>query len=117
MESATNTQKKKANKKVILLLLDSLMHKPLQKAINNRDANTFQFFLEHGQYYPDMISPFPTMSVNVDSTLLTGVYADKHQVPGLVWFHKDEQRLINYGSHIRELLKLGLNKAMTDILF
>ncbi len=117
MESATNTQKKKANKKVILLLLDSLMHKPLQKAINNGDANTFQFFLEHGQYYPDMISPFPTMSVNVDSTLLTGVYADKHQVPGLVWFQKDEQRLINYGSHIRELLKLGLNKAMTDILF
>lgn len=104
-------------KRVILLLIDSLMTIPLQNAVRNGQARTFQFFIENGHFYSDVVSPFPTMSVNVDSTLLTGVYCDKHKIPGLVWYHLDEKRLINYGSHIRELMKLGLKQSMNDILY
>ncbi|GGB53507.1 alkaline phosphatase family protein [Fictibacillus barbaricus] len=105
------------NKRVIVLLLDSLMTAPLQKAISNGQAMTFKFLMDHGRFYPEVISPFPTMSVNVDSTLLTGVYSDQHKVPALVWYHQAEKRIINYGSHIRELFKLGLYQSMHDILY
>jgi predicted AlkP superfamily pyrophosphatase or phosphodiesterase len=111
-DSANGTKKR-----VILLLFDSLMSTPLENAIMKGQADTFQFFIENGHFYPELVSPFPTMSVNVDSTLLTGVYCDQHKIPGLVWYHQDEKRIINYGSHIREVLKLGINKSMNDILY
>ena len=104
-------------KPVIMLVIDTLMDPPLQEAIKQNRAPAFKFLMESGMYFPDLISPFPTMSVNVDTTLLTGDFCDVHQLPGLVWFNIKENRLINYGSHVRELWKLGLSQSLEDILF
>lgn len=109
-----NAQKKKP---VILLVIDTLMDPPLQKAIKEGQAPAFKFLIENGMYFSDVVSPFPTMSVNVDTTILTGTYCNEHQLPGLVWFNNTENRLINYGSHIRELWKLGLGRSLEDILY
>ncbi len=95
------TMSESSKKSVVMLLIDSLMDEPLKEAVKNGQAPGLQYLLENGRYVPDMISPFPTMSVNVDSTLLTGVYSDQHKVPGLVWYNAKEKRIINYGSHIR----------------
>jgi hypothetical protein len=114
-----NSQEKKVQKSkpVIMLVIDTLMDPPLKEAIKNNRAPAFKFFMEKGMYFPDVVSPFPTMSVNVDTTILTGTYCNEHHLPGLVWFNKEENRLINYGSHIRELWKLGLSRSLEDILF
>ncbi|WP_242281025.1 alkaline phosphatase family protein [Bacillus cereus group sp. BfR-BA-01347] len=104
-------------KRVIMLIVDSLMDSPLQEAIKKEKAPALRFFMERGKYVPNVISAFPTMSVNIDSTLLTGTYANVHKIPGLVWFNSKEKRLINYGSHVRELLKLGLIKSIKDIIY
>lgn len=105
------------SKPVIMLVIDTLMDAPLQDAIKKNQALAFKFLIENGMYFPDVVSPFPTMSVNVDTTILTGTYCNEHQLPGLVWFNKKENRLINYGSDIRELWKLGLSRSLSDILF
>jgi hypothetical protein len=104
-------------KRIIMLLVDTLMDLTLQEAIKNGKAPALKFFIENGYNIPNLVSPFPTMSVNVDSTLLTGVYSDQHKVPGLVWFNKKENRIINYGGNARELIKLGLKQAMEDIFY
>ncbi|MBO1514191.1 alkaline phosphatase family protein [Metabacillus bambusae] len=104
-------------KQIIMLFVDTLMNPTLQEAIKNKKAPAFQFFIDNGYNIPNVVSPFPTMSVNVDSTLLTGVYSDQHKVPGLVWFNKKENRIINYGGHVRELKKLGLKQSMEDIFY
>lgn len=104
-------------KRVIMFIVDSLMDSPLQEAIKKEKAPALRFFMEHGKYVPNVISAFPTMSVTIDSTLLTGTYANVHKIPGLVWFNSKEKRLINYGSHIRELLKLGLIRAIKDMIY
>ncbi|MBM7587134.1 putative AlkP superfamily pyrophosphatase or phosphodiesterase [Bacillus pakistanensis] len=105
------------SKPVIMLVIDTLMDPPLKEAINNNRAPALKFFMEKGMYFPDVVTAFPTMSVNVDTTILTGTYCNDHHLPGLVWFNKKENRLINYGSHIRELWKLGLSQSLEDILF
>ncbi|MBZ5750510.1 alkaline phosphatase family protein [Metabacillus rhizolycopersici] len=104
-------------KHIIMLCVDTLMNITLQEALRNGKAPAFQFFIDNGYHIPNVVSPFPTMSVNVDSTLLTGVYSDQHKVPGLVWFNKKENRIIDYGGHVRELIKLGLKQAMEDIFY
>jgi predicted AlkP superfamily pyrophosphatase or phosphodiesterase len=103
-----------AEKPVILLIVDSLMTEPLEQAVKNGRAPALQFFMEKGRLYPNMVSCYPTMSVTVDSTLLTGTYPDQHRVPGLVWYDEKEKRLINYGSAKGEVMKLGLKQVAED---
>ncbi|WP_156288594.1 alkaline phosphatase family protein [Oceanobacillus salinisoli] len=104
-------------KKVILLMIDTLMDDSIQAAIEKDQVPALQFFMEHGNYYPNVVCPFPTMSVNVDSTLLTGVYCDKHKVPGLVWFNQKENRIVNYGSSSKEMFKLGIKQIVLDTFY
>ncbi|WP_408010543.1 alkaline phosphatase family protein [Pseudalkalibacillus sp. A8] len=106
-----------SSKPVVLLLVDSLMDKPLQQAIQEGKAPALEFLIQKGQLHTEVISSYPTMSVTIDSTLMTGTYPDGHQVPGLVWFNKEESRLINYGSGKGEILRLGMNQVLQDGLF
>lgn len=112
----TQSERTPSSKPVILLMADSIMDKPLQEAIRNGQAPAFEFLITHGRYYPDVVSSFPTMSVTVDSTLLTGTHPDQHRIPGLVWFNAGEQRVINYGTGLREVIKQGPNQVLTDSL-
>ena len=104
-------------KPVLLIVIDSLMDKPLREAIQNGRAPAMQFLLARGQYFPQMVSSFPTMSVTIDSTLLTGTYADRHRVPGLVWYSDREKRLIYYGNGFKEAFKINQPQVLVDAVY
>ncbi len=104
-------------KPIVLLVIDSLMDKPLRKSIQEGNAPALQYLIQNGKYEPKMISSFPTMSVTIDSTLLTGVYADKHHVPGLVWFDSNEKRMIFYGNGAKEALKIDQPQVFIDAIY
>ncbi|SFE14861.1 Type I phosphodiesterase / nucleotide pyrophosphatase [Paenibacillus algorifonticola] len=104
-------------KPVIFILVDSLMDKPLQDAIQEGRAPAMQYLLKNGQYFPQVVSSFPTMSVTVDSTLLTGTYADQHHVPGLVWYSGKEKRMIFYGNGAKEALKIDQLQVFKDAIY
>ncbi|OMP67360.1 alkaline phosphatase family protein [Domibacillus epiphyticus] len=111
-----NVSIKTTEKPVIVLVIDSLMDQPLQKAIDEGKAPAFEFLMKHGHYHANVISSYPTMSVTIDSTILTGTYADQHKIPGLVWFKQDENRVVNYGPGKIELLNLGAKQVLLDSL-
>lgn len=115
--TAPQEKKRSRTKPVIMLVVDTLLDPPLQEAIRQNRAPAFKFLIENGMYTPDLITAFPAMSVNVDTTLLTGTYCDRHHLPGLAWFSTEENRLINYGTGFREIWKLGLSRSLTDTLF
>ncbi len=105
---------KNPNKPVVLIVVDSLMNEPLQKVIKEGDAPALAYLMNNGQLHQEMISSYPTMSVTIDSTLLTGTYPDQHQVPGLIWFKEDENRMISYGSGIGEIWSNGVKNVALD---
>ena len=102
------------NKPIILIVIDSLMTEPLQKAIKEEKAPALSFLINNGHFEPEVVSSYPTMSVTIDSTLLTGTYANEHKVPGLIWFKKDENRMISYGSGISEMWHNGIKNVAQD---
>ncbi|MFD1040509.1 alkaline phosphatase family protein [Virgibacillus byunsanensis] len=104
-------------KPVILLNIDSLMSEPLEQAIQIGRAPALQFLMENGNYISNMVSSFPTMSVTIDSSLLTGTYADKHHIPGLNWFDASEKEIINYGTGFRETFRLGMRRSIHNMLY
>lgn len=103
-----------SKKPVILLTIDSLMSQPLQEAMNDGRAPALAYLIKNGQYIPEVISSYPTMSVAIDSTILTGTYADQHKIPGLIWFKQQENRMISYGSGIREIWDNGVGNVARD---
>ncbi|GAA0137135.1 hypothetical protein YSY43_39760 [Paenibacillus sp. YSY-4.3] len=103
-------------KKVIFLVIDSLMAESVDRGIEQKELPTLQYLIERGQYYKDMVSSFPTMSVTIDSSLLTGSYPDRHHVPALNWYSVGDNKLINYGTGPTEVMKIGVNQVMADAL-
>ncbi|OZU87696.1 hypothetical protein CIL03_15120 [Virgibacillus indicus] len=104
-------------KSVILLNIDSLMSKPLEVAVQTGKAPAPQYLMENGNYIPNMVTSFPTMSVTIDSSLLTGAYADKHCIPGLNWFDTSEKQFINYGTGFRETFRIGMRRSVHNMLY
>ena len=108
------TMNESPNKPVILIVIDSLMNEPLQKAIQENKAPALSFLINNGYLESEVISSYPTMSVTIDSTLLTGTYANEHKIPGLIWFKEDENRMISYGSGISEMWHNGIKNVAYD---
>ncbi|QQZ64332.1 alkaline phosphatase family protein [Paenibacillus sonchi] len=103
-------------KKVILLMADTLMAQSIDKGIKAQELPALKFLIDHGQYYKDLVSSFPTMSVTIDSSLLTGKYPDVHRVPGLTWYSAESKKIINYGTGPLEVLGHGIHPVLTDAL-
>jgi predicted AlkP superfamily pyrophosphatase or phosphodiesterase len=107
----------KTSNKVVCIVIDSLMDKPMKNAIDSGQAPALKFFMDNGHYSPNLISSFPTMSVTIDSTFLTGTYADQHKIPGLFWYNHSKNRLISYGNAVLENIKLGIPNFIHDSLY
>lgn len=105
------------HKKVVMIIIDSMMGSLVENSIEKENAPALQFLIENGQYYNDLVSPFPTMSVTIESTITTGEMADKHKVPGLAWYNKKENRIVNYGSGIHTFIKNGVSQGAYDFLY
>lgn len=104
-------------KPVIVIIVDSLMDVPLQNAMKTGQTPAMEFLIENGSYEPNVVSGFPTMSVSLDSTLLTGKYPDEHKVPALVWFNQKENQFVSYGSARSEIMKVGVTKILENSLY
>lgn len=104
-------------KKVLLFLIDSMMPEVLERCIAERKAPAFQFFMERGQYIPDCVTVFPTMTASIDCSLITGVYPDRHKVPGLVWYDPEQKNLINYMNGAVPVQKIGITHCASNVLF
>ncbi|MBH0330834.1 phosphodiesterase [Brevibacillus brevis] len=116
LKAQPSAERNESQKPVLLIFIDSLMDKPLQEAIRQGRAPALGYLLANGRYYPQVVSSFPTMSVAIDSTLLTGTYANQHHVPGLSWFSNKEKRMIYYGYGPKEGLKIDQPQVLLDIL-
>ncbi|MEI7026270.1 alkaline phosphatase family protein [Paenibacillus sp. y28] len=104
-------------KPVIIVLIDSLMDEPLIGAIQAGRAPALEYVYTRGQYFPRVVSSFPTMSVTIDSSLMTGSYADQHRIPGLIWYSSPEKRMIFYGNGPKEALKLNQEQVFLDAVY
>ncbi|SDE86286.1 Predicted pyrophosphatase or phosphodiesterase, AlkP superfamily [Fontibacillus panacisegetis] len=102
------------SKKIIFLLIDSLMSQAIDQGIKQKELPAFQYLINHGQYNKNMVSSFPTMSVTIDSSLLTGSYPNENHVPGLTWFSSDTKKVINYGTGPMEVLRHGVDPTLVD---
>lgn len=104
-------------KKVILLLVDSLMPNILEDCVRQRTVPALQFLKDRGRYWSDCVTVFPTMTASVDSSLVTGVYPHIHRIPGLVWYDPEERKIVNYINGWKCVYKLGVSDCAENVLY
>lgn len=103
-------------KKVVVLLVDSLMPNILEDCMRHKTVPALQFLKERGRYWPNCVTVFPTMTASVDSSLVTGAYPDAHRVPGLIWYDPETRSIINYINGWKCMMKLGIYNCARNVL-
>lgn len=107
----------KDEKKVIVMVVDSMTETLIHNGLENGATPALSYLIDHGTVYHDLISPFPTMSVVIESSLITGTPPNKHQVPGLIWYDETNDELVDYGSTVPRTWKLGTKPVLMNGLY
>jgi hypothetical protein len=98
-------------KPVVLIVIDGLTP-PVFEAT---DTPTLRYLLEQGTY-ARAASTFPSVTPVCLSSIATGGHPDVHHIPHLVWWYRDEQRVVEYGSSFGALRAAGFARSLRDTI-
>jgi hypothetical protein len=102
-------------RKLIVAVVDGLGPAALEAAIESGDAPVLARLLGHGTYRR-AVSVFPSLTPVCLSSIATGAHPDVHEIPHLVWYHRGEQRIVEYGSSFGALRTAGIGQTVRDAL-
>jgi hypothetical protein len=103
--------------KLVLVVVDALKPAMLERAIAADRAPAFAEILRRGTYFPDCASVFPSVTPAAAASITTGTTPDEHGVPSICWYHRGEQRYVDYGSSGAAVRTFGLLTALTDTVY
>jgi hypothetical protein len=67
--------------------------------------------------YGKATSTFPSLTPVCLSSIATGAHPDVHEIPHLVWYHRGERRLVEYGSSFGAIRAAGARRSILDTIF
>ena len=105
-----------ATKKLILIVIDGLTPSMLEDTLERRTAPSLGLLAEQGRYRR-ALSTFPSLTPVCLSALATGAHPDVHEIPHLVWYHRGEQRLVEYGSSFGAVRAAGTRQSLIDTIY
>ncbi len=103
-------------KKLILVVIDGLTPGVFEDAVAKETTPALAFLAAHGSYGRG-ISPFPSLTPVCLSSIATGSQPDVHGIPHLVWYHRGERRVVEYGSSFAAIRAAGTRRSILDAIF
>jgi predicted AlkP superfamily pyrophosphatase or phosphodiesterase len=102
--------------KAILVVIDGLTPAMFEDAVERTTAPALASLAERGAYRR-AVTVFPSLTPVCLSSLATGAGPDVHGIPHLVWYHRGEERLVEYGSSFAALRRAGTRRGIVDAIF
>lgn len=106
----------RTDRKLILIVIDGLTPSMLEDTLERRAAPALALLAENGRYRR-AVSTFPSLTPVCLSSLATGAHPDVHEIPHLVWYHRGERRLVEYGSSFGAVRAAGAKQSLTDTIY
>jgi hypothetical protein len=103
-------------KKLILVVIDGLTPAVFEDAVETGSAPALSFLARHGSYRRG-VSTFPSLTPVCLSSIATGAHPDVHRIPHLVWWHREERRVVEYGSSFAAIRAAGTRRSILDAIF
>jgi predicted AlkP superfamily pyrophosphatase or phosphodiesterase len=104
-----------ATKKLILIVIDGLTPSVFEAAVGDHRAPSLTFLAEHGRY-ERAVSTFPSLTPVCLSSIATGGHPDVHHIPHLVWYYREERRIVEYGSSFGAMRAAGMTRGILDTI-
>jgi predicted AlkP superfamily pyrophosphatase or phosphodiesterase len=104
-------------KKVVLAVIDSLKPEMLDEAIAEGRAPALAALRERGTYIGDCISTFPSVTPVASAAIATGTGPGESNIPSMNWFHRGEERYIEYGSSFAATRAFGVVRSLFDTVY
>ena len=104
-------------RKLVLVVIDAMKPEMLERAIAAGRAPALARIREQGVYVPDCVAAFPSVTPVCAATIATGVGPDQHLIPSMNWYHRDEQRYVEYGSSFSASRQFGVLRSLTDTVY
>jgi hypothetical protein len=98
-----------APKPAVLIIIDGLTPSMLEAT----DAPALRFLLENGSYRR-AVSTFPSLTPVCLASIATGGHGEHHGIPHLIWWNREEERIVEYGSSFAALRASGLVQGVRD---
>jgi hypothetical protein len=103
-------------KSLVLVVIDGLTPSVFEHSVESGDTPALAFLAANGRY-ARAISTFPSLTPVCVSSIATGTHPDVHRIPHLVWFDRDERRVVEYGSSLGAVVAAGTRRALVDTIF
>ncbi|MGH2911228.1 MAG: alkaline phosphatase family protein [Solirubrobacteraceae bacterium] len=104
-------------RKLVLCVIDAMSPTMLERAVAAGEAPTLAALMERGVYVQDCVAAFPSVTPVCAASIVTGVWQDRHEIPGMCWYHRGEGRYVEYGSSFRASQRVGLGRQLTDTVY
>ena len=103
-------------KKLVLIVVDGMTPAAFERAVESGRAPALSFLAEHGDYRQAM-SVFPSLTPVCITSIATGAGPGVHHIPSMVWWNRQELRIVEYGSSLPALRAAGLSQSVLDTIF
>jgi hypothetical protein len=104
-------------KKLVLAVIDALKPEMLARAIEDGSAPALKAIVDRGTFIADCVPPFPSVTPACASTIATGLSPADHLIPSMNWFHRGEERYVEYGSSFAATRAFGVQRSLYDTVY
>lgn len=103
------------SRKLVLVVIDGLTPTMLEASLGTAATPTLTTLADAGTL-GRATTTFPSLTPVCLSSIATGAHPDVHEIPHLVWWHRGERRLVEYGSSFGAARAAGLGRTLRDTL-
>jgi hypothetical protein len=89
----------------------------LERAIASGRAPALERIIQEGVYVSECVAAFPSVTPVCAATITTGVGPDEHLIPSMNWYHREEERYVEYGSSFSATRQFGVVRSLTDTVY
>jgi hypothetical protein len=104
-------------KKLVLAVIDSLKPDMLDLAIEEGRAPILSALRDRGAYVRDCLSTFPSVTPVASAAIATGCGPGEHHIPSMNWYHRGEERYVEYGSSFPATRAFGVVRSLYDTVY
>ena len=103
--------------KLVLCVIDAMAPAMLERVVASGAAPVLETLMRRGRYVPDCVAAFPSVTPVCAASIVTGTAQDEHMIPAMNWYHRDEERYVEYGSSFRSAQRFGIARQLTDTVY
>jgi hypothetical protein len=106
-----------ARKKLVLAVIDAMKPAMLERAVESGQAPTLALLMARGHHTGECVAAFPSVTPVCSASIATGTGPDRHHIPSMNWYHRGDERYVEYGTSFKASQAFGFKRSLTDTIY